>query len=90
MSVPLCVQGRDGEVTKRQSGRKRRLKRKREVEIDGKMSGKGNSFLQKVTDGVGSDQMAFELSTSAPPVYVKEAGRIIIDWLNCRRAKKKN
>lgn len=66
MSVPLCVQGRDGEVTKRQSGRKRGLKRKREVEIDGKILRKGNFFLQKVTDGVGSDQTAFELSTSDP------------------------
>lgn len=36
---------------------------------------------------LGSD--AVWIKHVRPPVYVKEAGRIIIDWLNCRRAKKK-
>lgn len=62
-SAPLCAPKRDGEVTKRQRERKDGVTTE-EIENDGKMLRR--NFCQKVTDGVGSEQMDFDLSTSAP------------------------
>lgn len=63
MSAPLCARKRDAEVMKRQSEREDGVTTE-EFKSDGKMLGK--NFCQKVTDGVGSEQMDFDLSTSAP------------------------